>query len=143
MPENFIANAEKIINAPASKVWQALTDPAVVCQWLFGTEMTADWKVGGEIRYRGQWEGKAYEDKGTILELEPEQKIVSTYWSGFSGLPDIPENYQKVIYELIPEGDQTKLMITQEGNKTEDSAKHSETNWNMVLDSMKKLVEAN
>jgi uncharacterized protein YndB with AHSA1/START domain len=138
----FTAKAETIINAPAEKVWQALTDPEMVRQWLFGTEMTADWIVGGQIKYKGVWEGKEYEDKGEILELTPEKKLVSTYWSGMSGLPDAPENYQKVSYELEPAGDGTKLTITQEGNKSEESAQHSEGNWKTVLESLKKLAEA-
>lgn len=142
MSETFTAKAETIINAPAEKVWQVLTDPAMVRQWLFGTDMTADWKVGGQIKYKGVWEGKEYEDKGEILELDPGKKLVSTYWSGMSGLPDAPENYQKVIYELEPTGDGTKLTITQEGNKSEESAQHSEGNWKMVLASLKKIVEA-
>lgn len=141
MDQTYTAMAETIIDATADKVWAALTDPALVKEWLFGTEMTADWKVGGLIRYTGVWEGKTYEDKGTILELEPEQKLVTTYWSGFSGLPDIPENYQKVSYLLEPEGDKTKLTIIQEGNKTAESAAHSEGNWNKVLTSMKKILE--
>ena len=53
-----------------------------------------------------------------------------------------PENYQQVSYILEPEGDSTKLTIIQEGNKTEESAKHSEANWNTVLEAMKKLVES-
>lgn len=137
----FTAKAETIINAPADKVWRVLTDPNLVKQWLFGTDMTADWKVGGAIRYKGEWEGKSYEDKGTILELEPAKLLVSTYWSGLSGQPDVPENYQKVSYRLDPEGEGTKLTITQEGNMTEESAKHSESNWNMVLKSLKALAE--
>jgi uncharacterized protein YndB with AHSA1/START domain len=142
MSEKLTAKSETIINADASKVWQALTDPNLVKLWLFGTEMTADWKVGGQIRYKGVWEGKEYEDKGEILELMPEKKLVSTYWSGMSGLPDAPENYQIVSYELTPVDDQTKLTITQTGNMTEESAKHSESNWNQVLESLKKIVES-
>jgi uncharacterized protein YndB with AHSA1/START domain len=140
--EKFTAKAEALIKAPIEKVWEALTDPAMVKQWLFGTNMSVtEWAVGGKISYKGEWEGKTYEDKGTILEIEPGLKLVSTYWSGLSGKEDKPENYQKVTYELDPVGDDTKLTITQEGNETEASAKHSEGNWNTVLDSMKKLIE--
>lgn|SRR5258708_819632 len=142
MAEKFTAKTEAIINAPPEKVWKALTNPAMVKQWLFGTDMSVSaWEVGGNISYKGEWKGKTYEDKGKILEIEPGKKLVSTYWSGMSGLEDIPENYQKVTYELILEGNATKLVITQEGNNTEESAKHSEGNWNTVLASMKKLFE--
>lgn len=140
--ENFIAKSETIINASEEKVWEALTNPEMVKQWLFGTEMSVtEWKAGGRISYKGVWEGKPYEDKGEILEIEPGKKLVSSYWSNFSGLPDVPENYQKVSYLLEPAGDGTKLIIIQEGSKTEESAKHSEGNWNSVLQSMKQLLE--
>jgi uncharacterized protein YndB with AHSA1/START domain len=142
MSENFTAKSEIVINAPPSKVWEALTDPTIVKQWLFGTDMSVSgWEVGGQVRYTGVWEGKTYEDKGEILEIEPSKKLVSTYFSGLSGKEDKPENYQKVSYELVPQVDATKLVITQEGNETEESAKHSEGNWNMVLESLKKIVE--
>jgi uncharacterized protein YndB with AHSA1/START domain len=139
--DTFTSKAEILIKANKSKVWKALTDPALVKQWLFGTEMEADWKVGGQIRYRGEWESKKYEDKGEILELDPEKKIVSTYWSGMSGLLDAPENYQKVSYILEPEAGGTKLTIIQEGNKTEESAKHSENNWKLVSEKLKSVSE--
>ena len=38
---------------------------------MFGTEVHTDWSIGGPIRWRGEWEGKAYEDKGQVLEFEP------------------------------------------------------------------------
>ena len=137
----YISKSSVEINASAAKVWLALTDPAIVKQWLFGTDMeVSEWRIGGQIRYRGQWEGKAYEDKGEILEIDPEKKLVSTYWSGMSGKPDVPENYQKVSYTLDSQGNKTLLTITQE-NQTEDSAKHSEGNWNLVLSKLKQVVE--
>jgi len=57
----------------------------LVKEWLFGTNMrVSTWEVGGSISYAGSWEGKPYEDKGKILEIVPQQKFVSTYWSAFS-----------------------------------------------------------
>ena len=142
MNQTFTAKSSIVINAPVDKVWEALTNPKIVKQWLFGTEMLVSaWKIGGSITYKGEWQGKPYEDKGKILEIVPHKKFSSTYWSSFSGLPDNPENYQKVTYELENEGIATKITITQEGNKTEEAAKHSETNWKMTLESMKKLLE--
>jgi hypothetical protein len=56
-------------------------------------------------------------------------------------LPDTPENYKTVHYELSPEGDRTRLTIIQDNNATQEEATHSEQNWRMVLDGMKKLLE--
>lgn len=139
---SYTSKSEIVINASSEKVWQALTDPAMVKQWLFGTDMSvSEWAVGGKVSYKGEWDGKSYEDKGVIQEIEMGKKLVSTYWSSFSGLPDAPENYQVMSYELFPEGQGTKLVISQEGSKSEESAKHSEGNWNQVLQSLKQVVE--
>ena len=141
MSKTHIAKAAIIINASASRVWDALTKPDLIKQYLFGTEVATDWQVGSPITYKGTWEGKTYEDKGKILQIEPGKLLVSTYWSSFSGVPDIPENYQTVRYELSAEGDGTRLTITQDNNATQEAAAHSEQNWKMVLDGIKKLLE--
>jgi uncharacterized protein YndB with AHSA1/START domain len=142
MTQKFQAKAENVINAPAEKVWQALTDPAIVKQYFFGTNMEIDLRVGGSITYRGEWQGKQYEDKGHVLELEPNKKLVTDYWSGLTGKPDVPENYQRVAYELFEQDGCTRLVITQDGNPTQESADHSSGNWNMVLKGLKNLLEA-
>jgi uncharacterized protein YndB with AHSA1/START domain len=141
MSKTYIAEAAITINTPASKVWDALTRPDLIKQYLFGTEVATDWQVGSPITYKGTWEGKTYEDKGKILRIEPGKQLVSTYWSSLSGVPDIPENYQTVRYELSAESDGTRLTITQDNNDTQEAAAHSEQNWKMVLDGIKKLLE--
>lgn len=141
MSKAHIAKAATTIDAPAPKVWDALTKPALIKQYLFGTEVTSDWKVGSPISYKGEWQGKPYEDKGEILEVEPGKRLVSTFWSALSGLPDTPENYNTVRYELTPDGDATRLTITQDNNASEEAATHSKENWQTVLDGMKKLIE--
>ena len=141
MEKKFTAKTAITINAPASKVWQALTEPALIQQYLFGTQVTTDWQVGSPITYRGEWQGKAYEDKGKILQIEPERLLVSTYWSSLTGLADASENYNTVRYELSRAGSRTRLTIIQDNNATPEDASHSEQNWNMVLSGIKKLLE--
>ena len=141
MSKTYIAKAAIIINTPASKVWDALTEPDLIKQYLFGTEVATDWQAGSPITYKGTWEGKTYEDKGKILQIEPGKLLVSTYWSSLSSVPDIPENYKTVRYELSAESDGTRLTITQDNNDTQEAAAHSEQNWKMVLDGIKKLLE--
>ena len=141
MNKKFISEASTTINAPVSKVWDALTKPDLIKQYLFGTEVITDWKVGSPITYKGVWQGKSYEDKGKVLEIEPRKILLSTFWSSLSGLPDIPENYKTVRYELSAAGDITSLTITQDNNASQDEANHSEQNWKMVLVGIKKLLE--
>jgi Activator of Hsp90 ATPase homolog 1-like protein len=100
-----------------------------------------DWQVGSPITYKGVWQGKSYEDKGKVLEIQPGKILVSTFWSSLSGLPDLPENYKTVRYELSTTGDITSLTITQDYNTSQDEANHSEQNWKMILEGIKKLLE--
>ena len=141
MSKGSIASATTTINAPAPKVWEALTRPELIKQYLFGTEVSTDWRVGSSITYRGEWQGKPYEDKGKILEIEPGKRLVSTFWSSLGGLPDAPENYNTVRYELAPEDGATRLTVTQDNNPSQEAADHSAQNWRMVLDGIKQLVE--
>ena len=113
----------------------------LIKQYLFGTKVTTDWRVGSPITYEGIWEGKAYKDKGKVLLVEPEKLLVSTFWSALSGKPDVPENYQTVRYELSAENGGTHLTITQDNNATQEDANHSAQNWTMVLEEMKKVIE--
>ena len=141
MKSTFTAAARVTIEAGAEKVWDALTNPKIIKQYLFGTEASSDWKVGSSITYKGVWEGKPYEDKGKILELVPNELLRSTYLSSFSGLADKPENYNTVTYALSNAGGRTELTVTQDNIQTKEAADHSEGNWALVLQAMKKLLE--
>ena len=141
MKDTFTATAKITIKAGSARVWDALTNPRVIKQYLFGTEAKSDWKVGSPITYTGVWEGKTYEDKGKIVELVPNRLLKSTYWSSMGGKPDTPENYNTVTYALAQNGGETTLTVTQDNNPTRESADHSTENWKMVLKAMKELLE--
>jgi len=129
------------ISAPVRKVWQALTDPAMIKEYLFGTNTVTDWKKGSPITYSGEWNGQKYQDKGMIVDIIPEKLLHTTYFSFMSGKEDKPENYANVIYEVQPHGDQTELTISQDNIDSEDQVKHMDDNWSMVMGGLKKLVE--
>jgi uncharacterized protein YndB with AHSA1/START domain len=138
---NTTATTSITINTAPNRVWQALTDPKLVKQYLFDTDMTGTWEKGGSVRYRGEWQGQSYEDKGTVLEIEPEHIIVMDYFSPASGKPDAPENHQVITYLIAAHDDVTKLTVTQDNNIDEADAKRAEDNWQSILQSLKKLVE--
>jgi uncharacterized protein YndB with AHSA1/START domain len=129
------------INATIAKVWDALINPEQIKKYLFGTQTHSDWKVGSPIRFTGEWQGKSYEDKGTILAIEKEKILSYDYWSSFSGAPDVPENYQIVTFRLDNANGKTRVSLTQQNIRSEEAKSHSEENWKMVLNSLKKLVE--
>lgn len=142
MDDHFTATASITLNTNAERVWQALTTPAEIKQYLFGTDAHSDFKKGSAITYTGEWEGKKYEDKGVIIDSIPNTLLHTTYYSSMSGKEDKPENYSNVFYRIEPTGKQTILTITQDNNADEKSRDHSQANWNMVLQSLKKVVES-
>lgn len=142
MPKDLIAKVSAVIDASPARVWEALTKPELVKQYFFRTELITDWKEGAPITYRGEWEGKHYEDKGTVLKFEPEKKIITTYWSPLSGKPDTPEHYNTITYELSPQDGGTLLAIAQDNCTDEEGRKHSEKNWGMILEGMKKMLQS-
>lgn len=129
------------VNALKANVWDALINPEKIKQYLFGTNTLCDWKVGSPLRFTGEWEGKTYEDKGTILAIEKEKVLSYNYWSNFSGVADVPDNYQIVTFTLEEVGGKTHLNLRQQNIRSEEAKSHSEENWKMVLGSLKELVE--
>lgn len=89
----------------------------------------------------GEWKGKPYEDKGTILQLKPGRTLQYSHFSPLSGLPDQAENYHTVTIQLSVIGNQTQVSLAQDQNATEEERLHSEQNWEMILASLKKFLE--
>lgn len=140
MAEGFIATASTTIDAPAAVVWDAFVNPETIKRYMFGSEVTADWKEGGAISWKGEWQGTSYEDKGTILAFEPLRMLRYTHYSPLSGLPDEPESYHTVTVELTEEAGGTRVTLTQDNNATEEAKEHSERNWAMMLEGLKTVV---
>ncbi len=139
--KGFVAKTNIIINAPISKAWDALVNPELIKQYMFGTTVISDWKEGSSIVWKGEWKGNSYQDKGNIIKIEPEKILEVTHYSPLSGAADISENYHTVTYELIQEGDTTKIILTQDNNVNEEEKEHSEKNWQMFLEGLKELLE--
>lgn len=142
MSQDFIATSAITIKAPTTKVWQALVTPAAIKEYMFGTNVVSEWKEGSPIVWKGEWQGRAYEDKGKILEVKPGRRLRYTHFSPLSGVPDTPDNYHTVTIELAADGTGTQVTLSQDNNATEATREHSEKNWGMMLASLKKLVEA-
>jgi uncharacterized protein YndB with AHSA1/START domain len=138
---NLIARASIVVDAPAEKVWHALVTPSVIKQYMFGTEVTSDWKEGSPISWKGEWQGRPYEDKGVIRQVQPRRALQYTHFSPGAGLPDRPENYHTVTIQLSAEGNGTRVSLTQDNNLSEEARSHSEKNWGMMLEGLKTLVE--
>lgn len=148
--EQTITNTIKI-NAPASKVWDALTNPEKTKIYMYGCETVSDWKVGSELLWKGNYEGKEMIFvKGHILSIEPSVKLVYTTFDPHSTIEDKVENYLTVTYSLVSENGQTILTVTQgdyskvaDGERRYKGASNNGEGWNPILVEIKKLVEGN
>lgn len=138
---DLVARATVEIHADASRVWRALVEPDEIRRYMFGTQVETDWTVGSPIRWKGEWEGKAYEDRGTVLEVRPARRLSYSHFSPLSGQPDAPENYHTVTIELDGRDGTTGVLLTQDNNPTEEARAHSEKNWTMMLQGLKRHIE--
>jgi uncharacterized protein YndB with AHSA1/START domain len=139
--ENLTLKTTITFKAPIEEVWKGITDPAIVKQYFFGTNLKSDWKVGSPITFSGEWEGHKYEDGGIILDIDAPRFLKYTYWSSMSGTENKPENYNNISSELSEKDGITTLVITQEGVKSKEAMEHSEQNWQSVFDGLKKIIE--
>jgi uncharacterized protein YndB with AHSA1/START domain len=137
----LIATADVELSASPAQVWKALTDPDLIRQYLFGAEVETTWEPGSPIVWRGEYEGRSYEDKGEVLVCEPEKALTVTHFSPLTGLEDRPENYHTVSYALTDRGDHTHLALVQDHNDTAEAVQEASDNWQTVLDQLKVLVE--
>jgi uncharacterized protein YndB with AHSA1/START domain len=138
---DHVATAETEIDASRDKVWAALTDPEQIKLYMFGSQVVTDWKEGSPIVWKGEYEGKKYEDKGEIVEIEPERRLKVTHFSPLSGEEDRPENYHTLLYELEEGGGRTRVSLSQDNNPSKEAAEHSRANWEKMLAGLKQVVE--
>ncbi len=114
------------IKATPNKVWEVLTIPELIKEYLYGTETVTTWKMGSEVIFQGEYNGQKYRDHGIILENIINEKLSYSYWSGFSGLEDKPDNYSTIIYLLKKiTNEETELTWVQQGFSTEENYNHS------------------
>ncbi|MDB5562721.1 MAG: hypothetical protein JWN11_2139 [Hyphomicrobiales bacterium] len=140
-----VVTVDTLIAADAATVWKAMTRRASA---MFpGTKVETDWQIGHPISFSGKWKGKAFKDRGEIQSLKMGRELSFSHWSETPQTPEKPENYHIVRYELRPQGQKTKVILSQINvgpdsdidEKTKDEFKK---NWAMMLDGLKKSAEA-
>jgi uncharacterized protein YndB with AHSA1/START domain len=137
------------INAPATAVWDALTNPSKTQLYMFGCEATSDWKKGSPLIWKMVQEGKDLVPvKGKILEIDAPRLLKYTVIDPFASYPDIPENYLNVTYQLEEKNGQTELTVTQDGfegaadgEKRYQDVYNKGEGWNPILVEIKKVAE--
>ena len=133
-----------VIDAPADRVWGALTTPELVKQWQYGSDLMTDWQVGSSIRFRTAWQDQVLEQWGTVQDYQPEQRLTYTLFAPRPGLADSPENYFSMTYLLEPDAEGTRLSVVQQDTRPGASGEDTVTDGDDggPLTVLKSLVEA-
>jgi uncharacterized protein YndB with AHSA1/START domain len=131
---------ERTFNAPAGRVWSALTDVNEMRQWYFDLKEFKP-ETGFEFEFVVEHEGNAYHHLCKVTEVIPQKRIAYTW--RYKGEP----GDSLVTFELFPEGDKTRLKVTHTGietfPKTPAYARENfETGWTTLIDSeLRQFVE--
>ena len=74
------------IDAPATNVWDCVTKPELLKQWLMGFEYEVEnWDVGSTYKATGVFEGKELTEKGTVLQMVPESLLEFNFLNSWEG----------------------------------------------------------
>lgn len=142
MNKELVAEQSIEIESRPKQVWEALTDPEKIKVYLFGTNTTSLWNTGSPILFEGNYNGTVYKDKGIVTQHEKYSLLSYSYWSGFSGLEDKPENYSQVTYRIESISDNlVKFTWNQQGFSSEEGKCHTEEGLKSMLAQIKKVVE--
>ena len=142
--ENQPVVVERIFNAPASKVWTALTDRGKMAKWYFDL---AEFKAETGFKFQfmgGSNSGKPYLHLCEITEVIPGKKLTHSW--RYDGYPGI----SFVTFELVDQGDHTLLKLIHQGIETfpkenPDLAKANfAEGWNQIINvSLKEYLDLN
>lgn len=138
----LISYSSIIINSKPENIWNVLTNPDKISEYLYGAETITDWKIGSEISFVIKVEDQTFIDKGIVIQNIPNQLLQYKYWSGFCGLEDSHENYSLVTY-TIDQIDEDSAQFTWEqiGFADEESRNNSHNGLNGILQKIKSLSE--
>ena len=125
------------IKAAPSKVWAAITQPALMMQW-WGPDAGPTLSVVADVRPGGRFSivfrllnGDEHNPTGIYQEVIPDKKLVFTW-----DLPSTPEPVSLVTFRLEPFDGGTLLTLTHEHLPDEDARASHENGWSGLLDKL-------
>lgn len=138
-----LVEVETLIDADAGLVWDALT--ARKSAMFMGADVETDWGPGSPISFTGEFLGKAFKDHGEIRDVEDRRRLTFTHYSPTSGKPDVPDSYNLVDVRLEPEGERTRVKLSQKplgGERPDEQTVEAfRRNWEVMLDGLKQAAE--
>ncbi len=144
MPELTIRKSIEV-TAPVDTLWKVLTDSDYIVQYMFGCIAETDWKPGSPLLWKGAADGKLYV-KGNVVAVDSPHQLAYTIFDPNSTIPDLPENYLTMTYQLTETPSGSRLDITQGDFSTvadgQRRYEHSLEGDDAVLIGIKKAAEA-
>lgn len=133
-----------IIRSTAESIWESLTTPSQMRQWMGEPEMNidveTDWEVNGPIIIRG-FHHIAFKNTGIVLHFEPHRLLRYSHMSSTSRLKELSENHCILEFQLTPSKDLTELTLTISNFPTETIYRHMDFYWGTTLKLLKTFVE--
>ena len=134
---------ERLLDAPAEKVWRYLTEAQLRQQWFMGgTDARADGEFellndhdnlsDEDVPYPesyAPYKGKAWSER--VLRFDPPRLLETTFQGGKNGV---------VTYELHADGERTRLVLTHRGIESGTGAQDFGSGWNSHLTVLQERV---
>jgi uncharacterized protein YndB with AHSA1/START domain len=136
----YSLTVQTLITARTADVWEALVDPVTAGEIFWGTTVESDFKVGRPIVWKGTWEGKPFEDRGIITQLEEGSLLQYSHWTG-SGTPPDESQRNLITFRVAAEAGGTRVSMQHENISSPELKEHSEKNWSQLLARMKEILE--
>ncbi|MCH8615933.1 SRPBCC family protein [Sphingomonas sp. SM33] len=127
---------ERVLDAPAEKVWRYLTEADLRSQWFMGgtdARPDRDFELlndhdnlsDDDVPYPenyAEFKGRTWSEK--VLRFDPPRLLETTFQGGKNGT---------VTYELKPEGERTRLVVTHSGIESPTGFQDFGSGWNSHL----------
>jgi uncharacterized protein YndB with AHSA1/START domain len=136
----LVARATILIEASPSHVWRVLLEPNTILQMVPVTEVLEPWRLGEAFRWKFDMNGHASVVEGTVRRLEEGRLLQYDFIDPHSRDLRGRDNLLQVTLELAPEGQKTRVSVTQTGNESEAARLHAEGGWRLALNNLARVA---
>jgi len=128
---------EKQITAKQDRIWHALVDPDLTCQYFFGTRVKSEWRQGSGVFYLNPDSSVAAE--GMIVEIDRPHRLVTSFTpskeGGWDPCPNAPPD--TVSWQIVPNDSFCQVVLSVQGERAEPLS----GSWEQAFSDMKNVVE--
>ncbi len=150
MAKKLVVKNSVEINAPISKVWDALVNPEQTSKYMFGCATVSDWKIGSSLLWQAHYEGKLTTFvSGFVLEFKENKLLKYSVIDPNAKYDHTPENHLIVTYRLSEKNGITTFSVAQDGFETAEDGKkrykdvyNNGEGWNPILVQIKNILES-